>query len=52
MSKGFKIECLECGSNNVYIQEEIDYDWDENPYVSGYHLECGDCGNTDMHMDY
>lgn len=29
MELGFLIKCLNCGSHNVSIQEEIDYDWDE-----------------------
>lgn len=47
MDKGFNITCLECGSNDVFIQEDIDYDWDEEPYVCGYYLKCNNCGNTD-----
>lgn len=47
MSKKFEITCLNCGSNNVSIEEEIDYDWDEMPYINGYFLRCDDCGNDD-----
>lgn len=48
MNKGFKIICLECGNEDVDIEEEIDYDYEENPFVSGYYLKCNntDCGNT------
>lgn len=46
MELGFLIKCLNCGSHNVSIQEEVDYDWDENPYVNGYYLFCNDCGNA------
>lgn len=38
--------CLLCGSNSISIQEDIDYDYEEEPYVSGYYLECNNCGNT------
>ena len=44
----FIITCLECGSNNVIIQEEIDYDWEEVPYISGHHLRCLDCNNENL----
>lgn len=44
--KGFKIICLKCGSENVILREEIDYDWDDIPYVSGHYFECQDCDNT------
>ncbi len=47
MDKGFNITCLECGSSDVSIQEDIDYDWDEEPYENGYYLKCNNCGNTD-----
>lgn len=47
MEKKFKIVCLECGSEEVIIQEEIDYDYDEYPYVSGHYLECKNCGNCE-----
>ena len=36
--------CLKCGSNDISIEEEIDYDWEENPYTSGYYLKCNCCG--------
>lgn len=39
--------CLECGSNNIFIEEDISYDCDECPYVDGYYLKCNDCGNID-----
>lgn len=46
MMKGLKTECLECGSENVSIQEEIDYDYDEIPYTLDVYLVCNECGNT------
>lgn len=46
MIRGFEIKCLECGSENVSIQEEIDYDYDETPYTFDVYLMCNDCGNT------
>ena len=42
--KGFTITCNVCGSTNCRICEEIDYDYDENPYTNGYYLRCDDCG--------
>lgn len=44
MNDEFKITCLQCGSDNVSIEEDIDYDWDENPYLNGYYLYCKNCG--------
>lgn len=38
--------CLECGSNDISIREDIDYDYEEKPYVLGYYLKCNNCGNT------
>lgn len=52
MREKFKITCLNCGSNNVHIEEEIDYDWDEMPYTSGYFLKCHDCGSDNCNDDY
>lgn len=45
MDNKFKIICLECKSENVTLEEEIDYDYEENPYVSGYCIVCNNCGN-------
>lgn len=33
MDKGFNITCLECGSNDVFIQEDIDYYWGIYPEI-------------------
>ena len=44
----FKITCLKCENEDIYIKESINYDWngyDEFPYVDGYILECSKCGN-------
>lgn len=46
-NKGFKIICLECGSENIILREEVDYNWGGCPYVSGHYLECQDCNNTE-----
>lgn len=43
----FKIICLECSSENVHIVEDIDYDYDETPYVAGYFLKCLNCGSSE-----
>lgn len=43
----FKVICSECNSENVSVVEDIDYDWDENPYVCGYYLQCNSCGAID-----
>ena len=32
---------------NVILQEDIDYDYEENPYVCGHYLKCQDCGETE-----
>lgn len=45
----FKIICLECGSENVTLEEEIDYDWDENPYTDAICIVCKDCGNFERY---
>lgn len=45
----FKIICLECGSENVTLEEEIDYDWDENPYTDAICIVCKDCGNIEKY---
>ena len=45
----FKIICLECGSENVTLEEEIDYDWDENPYTDAFTIVCQDCGNFERY---
>lgn len=44
----FKITCKSCGSNNVSIREDIDYDYDEVPYVNGYYLECNNCEENNL----
>ena len=49
MKNKFKIICLECKSEDVVLEEEIDYDYEENPYVSGYYLECKNCGNYQLY---
>lgn len=48
MENKFKIICLLCGSENVSIKEEIDYDYEEVPYINGYYLECDDCKNHNL----
>lgn len=48
MDNKFTIICNSCGSKNVSIQQEFDYDYDENLFPTGsYHLECNDCGETE-----
>ena len=46
MYKGFVIKCLECGSDEVWVHNDIDYDYNEIPYVVGHHLHCINCGNS------
>lgn len=48
MDKKFKIICLECGSENVDIWEDVDYDCNDMPYITGCYLECRDCGSNDL----
>lgn len=44
----FTITCNNCGSHNVSIKEDIDYDYDENPISTGdYYLYCNDCGESE-----
>ena len=47
----FEIKCLECGSINVSIKEDIiedeDFDGNRTYYSNGFYLECQDCGNSD-----
>ena len=43
----FKIICLECNSEDVYIEEDIDYDYEENPYVVGNNIICRKCGSNE-----
>lgn len=45
--EGFSITCLKCGSGDVSIAEEIDYDYEEMPYTVGYYLKCNICDNED-----
>ena len=45
--EGFTIICNNCGSNNVELVDDIDYDYEENPYVSGHYLHCKDCGESE-----
>lgn len=49
MKEKFKITCLECGSENVSIETNVEYDYEESPYLTGnYYLQCHNCGNDDM----
>ena len=48
MENKFKIICLECESEDVVIKEEVDYDYEDNPYISGHYLECKSCGNHNL----
>ena len=41
----FEIVCKECGSKNCFMEDIIEYDWDENPYYDGYYIYCKDCDN-------
>ena len=46
-TKGFTITCNNCGSNNVDLVDDIDYDYEESPYVSGHYLQCNNCGESE-----
>lgn len=47
MNDKFTIKCNSCGSDNVTINEEFDYDYDENIVGTGnYYLRCNNCGET------
>ena len=41
----FTIICNDCESKNYNIQADIDYDYDENSFISGYYIRCKSCGN-------
>jgi hypothetical protein len=45
--KGFEIKCLNCGSNEVTIETDMDYDYEEISYISGYYHYCKNCGQSD-----
>ena len=47
--KGFKIICLNCGSDNVTYETDIDYDYEENSYESGHYFYCHNCCQTDKY---
>lgn len=48
MKDDFTITCNKCGSHNISICEEIDYDYEENPINTGnYYLHCNNCGNEE-----
>ena len=43
----FTVICNSCGSRNVVINQDFDYDYEENIYPTGnYYLKCVDCGET------
>lgn len=42
---GFKITCLNCGSDDCEMTEDIDYDYEENPFSWGSYIYCNKCGN-------
>lgn len=43
----FTIKCNSCGSNDISITEEFDYDYDDNIVGTGdYYLICNNCGQT------
>ncbi|MGL5766234.1 MAG: hypothetical protein ACRCX8_11400 [Sarcina sp.] len=37
---GFNIVCLSCGSGDISIVEEIDYDYEEVPCTIGHCIKC------------
>lgn len=46
----FTIKCNNCGSDNISIKEDYDYDYDENIVGTGnYYLKCNNCGETDLY---
>lgn len=45
--KGFTIICNNCGSCDVEFQNDIGYDYDENPYICGHNLVCKNCGQVE-----
>lgn len=45
MISGFRVNCALCNSENVELEDEIDYNYDEEPFVWRTYLTCQDCGN-------
>ncbi|MBP3888754.1 MAG: hypothetical protein J6F30_14085 [Cellulosilyticum sp.] len=48
--KAFSKKCLNCKSENININEDIDCDWDENSYIAGFYIECDDCGSVEYEI--
>lgn len=47
MNKEFNIKCNNCGSEDVIIHEDYDYDYDDNMVGTGnFYLRCTNCGQT------
>jgi len=41
--KGFEIKCLNCGSTNCVISQELEYDYNENSSIGRPFIVCQDC---------
>lgn len=47
MKDKFFIKCNNCGSEDISIKQEYDYDYDENMIRTGnYYLLCNNCGES------
>jgi ribosomal protein S27E len=46
----FEIKCLSCGSTNVSVIAELDYDYEDNLVYNGMtYCKCNDCGTEDRY---
>ena len=45
--EGFTITCNNCGSHNVVLLSDYDYDYDDNMYECGKYLYCKDCRESE-----
>jgi uncharacterized Zn finger protein len=49
--KLFEIKCLSCGSTDVSIVAEVDYDGEDNlEYTGTTYCKCNNCGADDRYM--
>lgn len=46
-NKGFKIVCCNCGFEQCEEKEDLDYDYDDNPYLLNKYYWCPNCGQCD-----
>ena len=42
---GFLVQCLDCGSTDVSLWEDTDYDMFDETIILGTYLRCEECHN-------